>query len=68
MGNGKTNLLSVKDAAKQLNLSEQRIKQLIYEQRLFAQKIGNQWIIEKKDLQSVAVGRASFSNNRSAPE
>lgn len=47
------NLLSVKDAAERMNLSVQRIKQLIYDERLLAQKIGNQWIITEADLNSV---------------
>lgn len=47
------NLLSVRDAAERMNLSVQRIKQLIYDERLFAQKIGNQWIITEAALNSV---------------
>lgn len=46
-------LLSVKDAADALELSEQRVKQLIYENRLQAQKVGNQWIIFESDLKAV---------------
>lgn len=56
------NLLSVKDAAEVLHLSEQRIKQLIYDQRLKAEKVGNQWIILESDLDAVkdrSTGRPS---------
>ena len=53
MANKKGKLLSVKDAAAALDLSEQRIKQLIYEERLQAEKIGNQWIIAEADLDVV---------------
>ncbi|MBA4121481.1 MAG: helix-turn-helix domain-containing protein [Acidobacteria bacterium] len=53
MANKKGKLLSVKDAAAALDLSEQRIKQLIYEGRLWAEKIGNQWIIVESDLEAV---------------
>ncbi len=53
MANEKGKLLSVKDAAAALELSEQRIKQLIYEERLPAEKIGNQWIIAEADLEAV---------------
>ncbi len=53
MANKKGKLLSVKDAAAALDLSEQRIKQLIYEERLRAEKIGNQWIIVEADLETV---------------
>ncbi len=49
----KKKLLSVKDAAEALELSEQRIKQLIYEERLKAEKVGNQWIILESDLELV---------------
>lgn len=49
----KKKLLSVKDAAEVLQLSEQRIKQLIYEERLQAEKVGNQWIIFESDLEAV---------------
>lgn len=47
------NLLSVKNAAERLNLSEQRIKQLIYDGRLEAQKVGNQWIITTAAIDAV---------------
>lgn len=50
----KKKLLSVKDAAEALELSEQRIKQLIYEGRLQAEKVGNQWIILDTSLEAVA--------------
>ena len=46
-------LLSVKDVAVALGLSEQRVKQFIYDGRLPAEKVGNQWIIFKSDLDSV---------------
>ncbi len=53
MAEKKKKLLSVKDAAETLKLSEQRIKQLIYEERLKAEKVGNQWIIKESDLELV---------------
>lgn len=53
MTNKKVKLLSVKDAAEILKLSEQRIKQLIYDERLKAEKVGNQWIIFKSDLEAI---------------
>jgi excisionase family DNA binding protein len=43
-------LLSVRDAAAALDLSEPRIKQMIYRNELKAQKVGNQWIIFEADL------------------
>lgn len=49
----KKKLLSVKDAAEALKLSEQRIKQLIYDEKLKAEKVGNQWIILESDLQLI---------------
>lgn len=53
MAEKKRKLLSVKDAAEALKLSEQRIKQLIYEERLPAEKVGNQWIVFESDLEAV---------------
>jgi len=35
------------------NVEEQRIKQLIYEEGLKAEKVGNQWIILESDLELV---------------
>ncbi len=46
-------LLSVRDAAGALNLSEPRIKQMIYRDELKAEKVGNQWIIFESDLKDV---------------
>jgi len=69
MANKKGKLLSVKDAAAALELSEQRIKQLIYEERLSAEKIGNQWIIAEADLDVVRnrqTGRPSKVKNEKA--
>jgi excisionase family DNA binding protein len=50
MAEKKSKLMSVADVAEKLNLSVQRIKQLIYEDRLIAEKVGNQWIIRASDL------------------
>ncbi|MBA3632178.1 MAG: helix-turn-helix domain-containing protein [Acidobacteria bacterium] len=56
-------LMSVKDAAAALDLSEPRIKQMIYRDELKAEKVGNQWIISEFDLSDVknrrGVGRPS---------
>ena len=46
-------LMSVKDAAAALDLSEPRIKQMIYRKELKAEKVGNQWIIFESDLEDV---------------
>ena len=50
-------LLSVKDAAVALDLSEPRIKQMIYRDELKAEKVGNQWIIFESDLEFVKTRR-----------
>ncbi len=50
MAEKRSKLMSVADVAEKLNLSVQRIKQLIYEDRLNAEKVGNQWIIRASDL------------------
>ncbi len=44
--------MSVKDAAGVLDLSEPRIKQMIYRDELKAEKVGNQWIISELDLEA----------------
>ena len=44
--------MSVKDAAVVLDLSEPRIKQMIYRDELKAEKVGNQWIISELDLEA----------------
>ncbi len=49
----RSNLLSVADVAEKLDLSVQRIKQLIYDERLKAEKVGNQWIIREDDLADI---------------
>lgn len=49
----RSKLLSVADVAEKLDLSVQRIKQLIYDERLKAEKVGNQWIIREDDLADV---------------
>ena len=46
-------LMSIRDAAAALELSEPRIKQMIYRDELKAEKVGNQWIIFESDLAEV---------------
>ncbi len=53
MGKDLPKLLSVKDAADILELSEPRIKQMIYRNELNAEKVGNQWVIRETDLNAV---------------
>jgi excisionase family DNA binding protein len=61
MAGGEPKLLSVEDAADILELSEPGIKQMIYRDKLKAEKAGNQWVIRDRDLASVkdrrSVGR-----------
>ena len=45
--------MSIRDAAAALDLSEPRIKQLVYRDELKAEKVGNQWIIFESDLVEV---------------
>lgn len=49
----RSKLMSVADVAERLNLSQQRVKQLIYNEQLVAEKVGNQWIIRESDLKDV---------------
>lgn len=44
------NLLTVSDVAKQLKVTPQYIRKIISEKKLFATRIGNQWIIKQDDL------------------
>jgi excisionase family DNA binding protein len=48
-------LLSAKDVAKRLNVHPVRVKTLIREGRLKAQKIAGAWIINEKDLKKLKI-------------
>jgi excisionase family DNA binding protein len=48
-------LLSAKDVAKRLGVHHTRVKFLIREGRLKAQKIGGAWIINEKDLKKLKI-------------
>lgn len=47
------NLLSLKEAAERLGVSARRVNQLIDENKLPAQKIGNSYVIDEDDLSKV---------------
>lgn len=47
------NLISSKDAAEKLGLSLRRVQALITSGRLPAQKIGNSYVVNEKDLELV---------------
>ncbi len=59
--------MSVKDAAAVLDLSEPRIKQMIYRDELKAEKVGNQWIIYESDLDGVKNRREPGRPSNDAP-
>jgi excisionase family DNA binding protein len=46
------NLLSIKDAAERLEISNVRVFQLIQEGSLPAQKIGRDWFIQEDDVEA----------------
>ena len=46
-------LIGTKEAAERLEISQQRIQALIKGDRLPAQKVGRDWLIEEKDLELV---------------
>jgi excisionase family DNA binding protein len=48
-------LLSVNDAAKILGVHHSRVRVLIREGRLPAQKIGRTWVIREKDLKELKI-------------
>lgn len=45
-------MLTVKEAAKELNISEVRVRQLIKAGFLAASRVGNSWLIEERDVAS----------------
>jgi excisionase family DNA binding protein len=45
--------MTVKQAADELGISVPRVHQLIQEERLPAEKLGRDWIIESSDLEKV---------------
>jgi excisionase family DNA binding protein len=47
------NLLSLKEAAEKLGVSARRVNQLIEENKLPAQKVGNSYVINEDDLANV---------------
>ena len=47
--------ITIKDAAKQLNISEQRIRTLCRTEKLEARKIGNSWVIKESSLERHAL-------------
>ena len=51
-------LISTKEAAEKLGLSIRRVQALITDGRLPAQKIGNSFVIQEKDLELVQVRKA----------
>ena len=48
-------LLSTEQAAGRLGISLARVKQLLAEGKIKAQKVGKQWIIQESDLDGVTV-------------
>jgi excisionase family DNA binding protein len=46
-------LISAKEASKKLGIDDSRVRVLIREGRLPAQKIGRTWVIDPKDLKLV---------------
>ncbi len=48
-------LLSVNDVAERLSVHHSRVRVLIWEGRLKAQKIGNSWVINEKDLKKLKI-------------
>lgn len=47
------NLLTVSEAAKELNVSARRIHQFIEDKRLPAEKLGSYYVIKRVDLDSI---------------
>lgn len=51
----KDKLLTTRDAAKILGISDARVRQLIYEGQLISEKIGNSNLIRESDLSKVTI-------------
>lgn len=68
----KTTPLGCREAARILNISEQRVRKLCTEQKLDAEKVGNSWIIEEESISSyglksgfiLAEDHASYNANK----
>ncbi len=56
-------LLSAKQAAEILGVHHSRVRVLINEKRLPAQKIGGAWIIKEKDLEKVKTANRGGQRN-----
>src|SRR5690554_2481937 len=50
--------ITIKEAAKQLKISEQRIRTLCRNNELSARKVGNSWVIDSDSLQSYGLKTA----------
>lgn len=64
-------LLTILEAAQELNLSRRRVQTLISDGRLPAEKLGNQYVIKRKDLKLVenrTVGRPPKKKSENEPE
>jgi len=60
-------LISTKEAAEKLGVSVLRVQQLIWQNRLPAQKIGRDYVIKEEDLKFVEnrkVGRPPKNDNK----
>lgn len=53
-------LVDVIEAAKIIGISDQAIRKAIIDNRLAAVKVGNQWVIEKIDLEEFRLGRIKY--------
>ena len=46
-------LIGTREAAERLGVSQQRVQALIRDEKLPAQKVGRDWLIDEKDLELV---------------
>jgi len=59
-------LISTKEAAEKLNVSPIRVRQLIHEGKLKANRVGRDYVIEENDLEAVQTyGKAGRPKSRS---
>ena len=60
-------IISVKEAAKELGVSPRRMLTFIYDGRLPARKMGHDWVIQKQDLEPLRVRPTGRPKRKAAP-
>ena len=67
-GKQETEIIATGEAAKELGITVQRLRVLIREGRLPAQKLGRDWIIRKSDLELVRIRKPGRPIGKKQPK